>query len=300
MIGDPAVHDVTEDTNVVNGNLTASGTLSISDADQNQASFQTGVTGAQGNLGSLTLQTNGSYTYTVANSAVQFLGANDTKVDTFTVSAFDGTIKQISFTIHGTNDATVIGDPAVHDVTEDTNVVNGNLTASGTLSISDADQNQASFQTGVTGAQGNLGSLTLQTNGSYTYTVANSAVQFLGANDTKVDTFTVTAFDGTTKQISFTIHGTNDATVIGDPAVHDVTEDTNVVNGNLTASGTLSISDADQNQASFQTGVTGAQGNLGSLTLQTNGSYTYTVANSAVQFLGANDTKVDTFTVIGV
>ena len=297
MIGDPAVHDVTEDTNVVNGNLTASGTLSISDADQNQASFQTGVTGAQGNLGSLTLQTNGSYTYTVANSAVQFLGANDTKVDTFTVTAFDGTTKQISFTIHGTNDATVIGDPAVHDVTEDTNVVNGNLTASGTLSISDADQNQASFQTGVTGAQGNLGSLTLQTNGSYTYTVANSAVQFLGANDTKVDTFTVTAFDGTTKQISFTIHGTNDATVIGDPAVHDVTEDTNVVNGNLTASGTLSISDADQNQASFQTGVTGAQGNLGSLTLQTNGSYTYTVANSAVQFLGVNDTKVDTFTV---
>ena len=297
VIGDPAVHDVTEDTNVVNGNLTASGTLSISDADQNQASFQTGVTGAQGNLGSLTLQTNGSYTYTVANSAVQFLGANDTKVDTFTVTAFDGTTKQISFTIHGTNDATVIGDPAVHDVTEDTNVVNGNLTASGTLSISDADQNQASFQTGVTGAQGNLGSLTLQTNGSYTYTVANSAVQFLGVNDMKVDTFTVTAFDGTTKQISFTIHGTNDATVIGDPAVHDVTEDTNVVNGNLTASGTLSISDADQNQASFQTGVTGAQGNLGSLTLQTNGSYTYTVANSAVQFLGVNDTKVDTFTV---
>ena len=297
VIGDPAVHDVTEDTNVVNGNLTASGTLSISDADQNQASFQTGVTGAQGNLGSLTLQTNGSYTYTVANSAVQFLGVNDMKVDTFTVTAFDGTTKQISFTIHGTNDATVIGDPAVHDVTEDTNVVNGNLTASGTLSISDADQNQASFQTGVTGAQGNLGSLTLQTNGSYTYTVANSAVQFLGVNDTKVDTFTVTAFDGTTKQISFTIHGTNDATVIGDPAVHDVTEDTNVVNGNLTASGTLSISDADQNQASFQTGVTGAQGNLGSLTLQTNGSYTYTVANSAVQFLGVNDTKVDTFTV---
>ena len=297
VIGDPAVHDVTEDTNVVNGNLTASGTLSISDADQNQASFQTGVTGAQGNLGSLTLQTNGSYTYTVANSAVQFLGVNDMKVDTFTVTAFDGTTKQISFTIHGTNDATVIGDPAVHDVTEDTNVVNGNLTASGTLSISDADQNQASFQTGVTGAQGNLGSLTLQTNGSYTYTVANSAVQFLGVNDMKVDTFTVTAFDGTTKQISFTIHGTNDATVIGDPAVHDVTEDTNVVNGNLTASGTLSISDADQNQASFQTGVTGAQGNLGSLTLQTNGSYTYTVANSAVQFLGANDTKVDTFTV---
>src|SRR5512133_216819 len=298
VIGDPTVHDVTEDLDVVNGNLTASGTIAITDADQNQASFQTTVTAAQGNLGSLTLQANGSYTYTVADSAVQFLGANDIKVDTFTVTALDGTTKQISFTIHGANDAAVIGDPTVHDVTEDLNVVNGNLTASGTIAITDADQNQASFQTTVTSAQGNLGSLTLQANGSYTYTVADSAVQFLGANDTKVDTFTVTALDGTTKQISFTIHGANDAAVIGDPTVHDVTEDVNVnVNGNLTASGTISISDADQNQASFQTTVTGAQGDLGSLTLQTNGSYTYTVADSAVQFLGANDTKVDTFTV---
>ena len=185
--------------------------------------------------------------------------------------------QSVTIIVTGTNDGAVIGDPAVHDVTEDANA--GNLTASGTLAISDADQGQASFQTGVTGAQDNLGSLTLQANGSYIYTVANSAVQFLGANNTKVDTFTVTAFDGTTKQISFTVHGTNDAPVIGDPTVHDVTEDANVVNGNLTASGTLSISDADQNQASFQTGVTGAQGNLGSLTLQANGGYTYTVAD---------------------
>src|SRR5215467_15498498 len=149
-------------------------------------------------------------------------------------------------------------------LSEDVNVNgSGNLTASGTLSITDADQNQASFQTTVTGVQGNLGSLTLQANGSYTYTVADSLVDFLGANDTKVDTFTVTALDGTTKQISFTIHGANEAAVIGDPTVHDVTEDVNVVNGNLTAIGTIPITDVDQNQASFQTSVTGAQGNLG-------------------------------------
>ena len=55
----------------------------------------------------------------------------------------------------------------------------------------------------------------------------DAAVQYLGANDTKVDTFTVTSLDGTTKQVSFTIHGTNDAAVIGNPTVHDVTEDSN-------------------------------------------------------------------------
>jgi large repetitive protein len=302
VIGDPTVHDLTEDVNVnANGNLTASGTISITDADQNQGSFQTTVTGAQGNLGSLTLQANGSYTYTVADSAVQFLGANDTKVDTFTVTAFDGTTKQISFTIHGTNDAAVIGDPTVHDVTEDVNVnANGNLTASGTISITDADQNQASFQTTVTGAQGNLGSLTLQANGSYTYTVADSAVQFLGANDTKVDTFTVTAFDGTTKQISFTIHGTNDALVAVDDT-GSATEAGGTNNGiaGTNATGNVLANDIDVPNASLAvTGSQAAPGAHGTLTLNVNGSYTYVVNNNdpAVQALNTGDTLTDLFT----
>src|SRR5262249_7324916 len=211
------------------------------------------------NVGSVTLQDNGIYTYTVADGAVQCLGANGAMVGSFTVTALDGTTKQISFTIHGANDAAVIGDPTVHDVTEDVNVVNGNLTASGTISISDADQNQASFQTTVTGAQGKLGSLTLHANGNYTYTLPHSAVHFPCANHTKCDIFTVTATAATTKQILSLNDALPNAAVIGDPTVHDVTEDVNVVNGNLTASGTISISDADQNQASFQTTVTGAQ-----------------------------------------
>src|SRR5262245_19428468 len=37
------------------------------------------------------------------------------------------------------------------------------------------------------------------------------AAENLGTNDTKVDSFTVTALGGTTKQISFTIHGADDA-----------------------------------------------------------------------------------------
>src|SRR5262249_17387594 len=138
------------------------------------------------------------------------------------------------------------------------------LTAIGTISITDADQNQAAFQTSVTGAQGNLGSLTLQTNGSYTYTIADSLADFLCANDTKVDTFTVTALDGTSKQISFTIHGTNEPAVNADPTVHDAPDLHDALPIYLTAIGTISITDADQNQAAFQTSVTGAQGNLGS------------------------------------
>ncbi|MFC7537235.1 VCBS domain-containing protein, partial [Sphingomonas sp. GCM10030256] len=301
VIGDSTVASVTEDVAVSNGNLVASGSISISDADQNQGAFQTTVTGGQGNLGSLTLAANGSYTYLVANSATQYLGLNQIKVDTFTVMALDGTTKQVSFTITGTNDGPVIGDPTVAAVTEDVAVSNGNLVASGSISISDADQNQTSFQTAVTGAQGNLGSLTLAANGSYTYSVANSATQYLALNETKVDTFTVTALDGTTKQVSFTITGANDAAVIGGTKTGNVTEATPNNAGTPTASGTLTAADVDNSPNSFRA-VTSAQASsngYGAFTLTAAGVWTYTLNNSnvAVDALNNGQSLSDSFTV---
>ncbi|WP_210239815.1 VCBS domain-containing protein, partial [Mesorhizobium sp. B4-1-1] len=161
------------------------------------------------------------------SAEIQALGANQTFTDTFqyTIKMSNGTLSVATLTvvINGVNDAAAIGTPTVVDVTEDS--ASPTLTASGAISISDVDQNQSSFQTTVSGDAGNLGSLTLAANGSYTYSVANAAVQYLGENDTKIDTFTVTALDGTTKQVSFTIHGVNDAAAIGTPTVVDVTED---------------------------------------------------------------------------
>ena len=158
--------------------------------------------------------------YTPGAANLDFLAAGYTLTVTIPVEVNDGAansgVQNVVVTITGTNDAAVIGTPTVADVTEDTNVLAGNLTATGTISITDADQGQSTFQTTVTGPTSNLGTLVLAANGAYTYTVANSAVQFLGATDTKVDTFTVTSFDGTTKVVSFTIHGQNDApTVVG-------------------------------------------------------------------------------------
>jgi VCBS repeat-containing protein len=291
VIGLPNNKEVTEDATLPF--LTAVGFIPISDANPGQAAFKTAVKSTTGNLGTLTIAANGSYTYSVANSAVQYLGAGKTKVDTFTVTSLDGTTKVISFTINGTNDAAVIGVPLVHDVTEDVGVSGGNLKAVGTLSISDADQGEASFKTSVISSGGNLGTLTIAANGSYTYSVSNSATQYLGANDTKTETFTVTALDGTMKQISFTIHGTNDVAVIGTPTV---TKTTDAGGSKLTATGTVSILDADQGQAAFNTTVNQGS-NLGTLTLNANGSYTYSVDKTAVGYLGAGATKTETFTI---
>ncbi len=300
VIGTPSVASVTEDLGTDGaGNLTASGSISISDVDAGQGSFTTTVTAVGTPLGSLVLAADGSYTYSVANAATQSLGAGETAVDTFTITALDGTTKNISFTIHGTNDAAVIGTPSVASVTEDLGTDGaGNLTASGSVSISDVDAGQGSFTTTVTAVGTPLGSLVLAADGSYTYSVANAATQSLGAGETAIDTFTITALDGTAKNISFTIHGTNDAAVIGTPSVASVTEDVGVDGvGNLTASGSISISDVDAGQGSFTTTVTAVGTPLGSLVLAADGSYTYSVANAATQSLGAGETAIDTFTI---
>ncbi|MEV8686494.1 VCBS domain-containing protein, partial [Mesorhizobium ciceri] len=185
---------------------------------------------------------------------------------TFTVTAADGTTQLVSFTIHGTNDAAVIGTPTVADVTEDTpNSAAVTLTAAGSISISDVDTGEDHFQTTVSGAGTNLGSLVLAANGSYTYSVANAAVQFLAGSDanggtsTHVDTFTVTAADGTTQLVSFTIHGTNDAAVNGVPASQSTDSNTAKVfssaNGNA-----ISISDVDN--SSHTVTLTSSNGTL--------------------------------------
>ncbi len=131
-----------------------------------------------------------------------------------------------------TNDLPTIGNPSVSTLTEDSSVnVSGNLVATGTISITDADANQSSFSTTVVSAQGNLGTLTLAADGTYSYSVANSAVQYLGTGDTKVDTFTITSTDGTTKNVSFTINGVNDLPVLTGTAstLVDGAEDTSYI-----------------------------------------------------------------------
>ncbi|UUZ51979.1 VCBS domain-containing protein [Massilia sp. B-10] len=86
---------------------------------------------------------------------------------------------------------------------------------------------------------GAYGSVTLQTNGQWTYTASTAHNEFVGGT-TYTDVFTVSSADGTTSTITVNILGTNDAAVLSTATVN-LTE-TNAV---LTANGTLTISDVD-------------------------------------------------------
>src|SRR5262249_42705494 len=150
----------------------------------------------------------------------QYLGASDSKIDTFTITSLDGTQKQISFTIHGANDAATITGTATGAVVEAGGVSNGTAgtpSASGTLTVHDIDNSQAVFKAVASSALvGSYGNFTFDSStGAWNYTLDQSKANGLNDADVAHDTLTVTSLDGTATQvIDVTIQGSNDAAVI--------------------------------------------------------------------------------------
>src|SRR5439155_1741111 len=145
------------------------------------------------------------------------------------------------------------------------------------------------------------GTFTLAADGSWTYTADDSqtAIQQLGAGQSITDSFTAVSSDGSATQlVTVTIHGTNDTAVIGGVATGAVTEDVAVTAGNLTTSGALTFTYADQGHANFPSLPTCRASDLyGTFTLAADGSWTYTADDSqtAIQQLGAGQSITDSF-----
>ncbi|HIP39903.1 MAG TPA: tandem-95 repeat protein, partial [Desulfocapsa sulfexigens] len=117
-----------------------------------------------------------------------------------------------------TDEAVITGSGAT--LTEDSAT-----TATGTLTISDPDADEEHFTAET--IQGQYGSLELNENGSWSYTLDNEApdVQQLTPNDTVTDTISITSADGTSHDLVMTINGSNDAPVITNVNTINVTEE---------------------------------------------------------------------------
>ncbi|OOE63077.1 VCBS domain-containing protein, partial [Salinivibrio kushneri] len=230
------VGSVTEG-NIGDAPVTATGTITISDVDGDDAPTFADVS-KSGAYGSLEL-VNGSWTYTLDQSAVQNLDAGDQVTDTITLTASDNTQQDIEITITGTDDDPDVSGEFVGSVTEG-DVGDAAVTATGTLAISDVDGDDAPTFADTT-ETGTYGSLEL-VDGTWTYTLDQSAVQGLDAGDQVTDTITLTASDNTQKDIEITITGTDYAPEVTGSFTGSVTEG-DVGDAAVTASGTLSISD---------------------------------------------------------
>jgi VCBS repeat-containing protein len=209
---------------------------------------------------------------TVLNFEVKSSYDVTVNVDDDTVGGTPDVSTNFTLSLTDVNDlATISGTPTA-SVTEDTNVVNNNLIATGLLTVSDEDAGQNKFNTSVTSALGNLGSLSITDTGAYTYSVNNSVVQFLGAGATKTETFTVQSLDGTASQsITITLNGVNDTPIARTDAFL-ATQGTSLTITVATLLG--NDSDADSGDALSITGVSGSTG--GTVGLNNNGTPTNT------------------------
>jgi len=209
MIGGVDTGAVTEDLNVNGqGNLTTGGTLAVTDPDAGEASFQPTVSAPAGTLGTLTIAPNGTWTYSVPNSAVQYLKAGQTKVETFTIQSADGTAHTITVTIHGVNDPAQFASSGQQGYVQEDTL----LTSEGQLSVTDADLGEA-VVVAQPGTRGTYGEFSIDAAGRWRYVLDNTApiVQALGTADIRTETFAVTTADGSTTTVSITVQGLDEA-----------------------------------------------------------------------------------------
>src|SRR6185369_14170809 len=323
------------------GNLSDSGSITFSDVDLTDVHLVSATGTPIGTtLGTLAVvkdaDTTGTgsggqltWTYTVADSAVEYLAAGQTKVESFTITLNDqsgGVItRQIDVTITGTNDAPIVSATDVTGAVTEQVTPADNLTDSGVITFTDVDLTDVHLVSGTGTPIGTtLGSLTAvkdyDTTGSgtggqltWTYTVADSAVEYLAAGQTKVESFTITLNDQNgsviTRQIDVTITGTNDVPIITAQDLIGAVTEQGTPAGNLTNSGVISFTDVDLTDVHVVSATGTPIGSvLGTLTVVKNSdttgtgnggqlTWTYKVADSSVEYLAAGQTKVESFTI---
>jgi VCBS repeat-containing protein len=276
----------------VGGTTIEDGDANDTDGEVNGAiSFETAKLGRV----TVTLAT-GAFNYD-PNGQFEALGSGDEDTDTFQYTINDGSadsgLATATITVTGGNDAPVLGGDLSGTVAEDDDV-NGELTVTGTATVADADTGESTFAAAA--LDGDYGQFVIEADGDWTYTADNTqaAIQQLGAGDELEESFTIASADGTETSVTVTITGVNDTPEIGGVAAGAVTEDDGAV---LTAQGTLSIADADSDEAAFVAAV--INGVYGDLSIAADGQWSWEADNAAanIQALAAGATATDTITV---
>ena len=264
------------------------GQVAASDLENGSLTFQL-VTGPTN--GTLSFNPDGTFDYA---PAANFFGA-----DSFTFTASDGTTTSNVATANLViapvdNDAATIGGQLTGALTEGINSAAPNGTVSGQLSATDPD-GPTSFT--AASKAGTWGAFTISAGGLWSYELADNDpfIGALNASDTVTDSFTLTTADGSSSLVTVTIHGANDAAVIGGTTSASVIEAA-LLGGTSQVAGTLTISDIDSPALFVAATLAGL---YGTLTLNAAGSWTYVLnnANPVVDGLSNGNSLSDSFTV---
>ncbi|RUZ00504.1 hypothetical protein EN974_09105, partial [Mesorhizobium sp. M7A.F.Ca.CA.001.12.2.1] len=286
-----------------------------------------------GSYGSITIDADGHYSYTLNNgaAAVQALTTGQHLTDTFTYTLTDGdgdtSTTTVEITINGTNDVPQVvvdqGNPAgAHDQVYEAGLAagsaagDGSTVATGTFTVSDADgldDVQSVTIGGVTVAIGSLNGSVFQGDhgtllitgynpatgvAAYQYTLTSTTTDVPAVTET--DSFSLTVSDGTSSSAPAAIV----IDIVDD--VPNAVDDTNSisedalspVNGNVLTNDLHANNqpgaDTPTSFVSWDGSTTGAHGTF---VANPDGTYTYTLNNAdpAVQALDAGQTLTETF-----
>ena len=316
------------DTGAVNedGTLTVNAASGVesndTDADGDDISV-VGIAGGSvgsavtGTYGQLTIAADGSYTYVANQSAADALDAGDTVTDVFTYTLQDdGTpnlqdTATITITVTGVdddpvgnNDAGAVNEDATLSVNAGSGVLSNDTDADASSSLSVSGVNGGTVGQALTGT---YGTLTLNSDGSYSYVANTAGADGLAHGATATDTFTYTVSDGAgttdTADLVITVTGVGP---VGSADTATATENqtlsVNAASGVLTNdtggdTESLAVTNVSSNGTS-NSGAAGAGvlGTYGTLTVAADGSYTYIANTAAAEALDAGDSVTEVFT----
>jgi len=279
--------------------------------------------GLHGGYGTLTLNSDGSYSYT-ADASTNTLGVGESAVDTFTYTVHSGNsdfTQTITITINGTNDAPDITSSVASATYNDTLANDSFPNATGTLTASDVDAHdtlvygatgatanvtQSGFDMAVAGTYGTL--YINSSNGNYEYIPNDAAVEAL--KTTAFDNFTFTVSDGhggsDSQGFSVTLNGVNDKPTLG--VITPISyQDTSASDDFVTSTGTLNGGDRDNDTLTYHAtseasgGVSGfdmhVNGTYGTLYFNSStGAYEYVPSDGAIEALKTTTSETFSFT----
>ena len=261
------------------------------DTDPDSGSLTAVLNVGPAHASSFTLNADGSFSYTHDGS--------ETTTDSFTYHAFDGAansnVATVTITVNPVNDAPTADNDGPYSVNE-----GATLTvpaATGVLN-GDNDVDSGSLTAVLNVGPAHASSFSLNADGSFSYTHDGS--------ETTSDSFTYHAFDGALSSnvatVTITINPVNDPPVANADTA-DITEEAPNVVAINTVSGNVLTNDVDPDSTLSVSAVAGGTvgspkaGTYGSVTINSNGSFTYTLddTNPLVNALAPGQTLLDGF-----
>ncbi|HRX79767.1 MAG TPA: Ig-like domain-containing protein, partial [Pirellulaceae bacterium] len=266
---------VDEDSKLVVSGLGVLGNDSDPDSTDTISVGTFDLTSARG--ASVSLNANGTFSYDPTTvESLQRLAPGQSVVDTFTYRVSDGTTLSntatVAITIDGRNDAPIVGNDT-YTVDEDQQLI---VSAASGVLANDSDPEGTPLSAALSRTPTN-GTVVLNSSGFFSYTP--------NPNFNGNDSFTYTASDGSassTGTVTINVRGVNDSpTAFAD--TYSVPESGSL---NVTAALGVLANDVDVDQEPLRAVYVNGSGPVnGSLSLNTNGSFTY-VPNAA--FFGSD------------